>query len=313
MIHISGIRIENGVITCEGITLEGANLSDVISGIQNDLQNHIEDTSTHGTTGDIVGTTDEQTLTNKTINASNNTISNIDHTTLTNIGTNSHAQIDTHIGSTSNPHSVTLNQANTAQSLLTTTGDIMTYDSGVGSVERLAGSTSGLKTSLYLRPDANSKPSWDTRKWAFRRFSNADSPYSIAATVNTFYFVDEVNAGEGNFNGPFSTVGSSCTIRYSAATDGYHRAFLWNVSMCAGCSLANHLLQFIFHALNGSVGDTLQLITSTTQRENISFSMIIQPITSPSLSEYDFRVSVADLTTNSTIRIYSFQSSVIEI
>lgn len=31
----------------------------------------------------------------------------INHTTLSNIGTNTHAQIDTHVGSTSNPHSVT--------------------------------------------------------------------------------------------------------------------------------------------------------------------------------------------------------------
>jgi len=30
----------------------------------------------------------------------------IDHTKLSNIGTNTHAQIDTHVGSTSNPHSV---------------------------------------------------------------------------------------------------------------------------------------------------------------------------------------------------------------
>ncbi len=34
----------------------------------------------------------------------------IDHTKLSNIGTNTHAQIDTHVGSTSNPHSVTAAQ-----------------------------------------------------------------------------------------------------------------------------------------------------------------------------------------------------------
>lgn len=36
--------------------------------------------------------------------------SQIDHTTLSNIGTNSHAQIDSHIANTNNPHSVTIDQ-----------------------------------------------------------------------------------------------------------------------------------------------------------------------------------------------------------
>jgi hypothetical protein len=39
-----------------------------------DLDAHTADTSAHGTTGDVVGTSDSQTLTNKTIVAANNTI-----------------------------------------------------------------------------------------------------------------------------------------------------------------------------------------------------------------------------------------------
>lgn len=56
---------------------------------QTDLNNHITDTSTHGVSGDIVGTTDSQTLTNKTIDADDNTISNIDNAAI-----KSNAEID---------------------------------------------------------------------------------------------------------------------------------------------------------------------------------------------------------------------------
>ena len=50
-----------------------------IDEVDGNLDSHILDTTTHGTTGNIVGTTDAQTLTNKTINGNNNTISNLEH------------------------------------------------------------------------------------------------------------------------------------------------------------------------------------------------------------------------------------------
>lgn len=48
------------------------------------VSTHESDTSTHGVTGDIVGTTDAQTLTNKTISGSSNTLTNIANSSLTN-------------------------------------------------------------------------------------------------------------------------------------------------------------------------------------------------------------------------------------
>ena len=45
----------------------GNTIADRIGAVAGDLSNHISDTSAHGVTGDVVGTTDTQTLTNKTL------------------------------------------------------------------------------------------------------------------------------------------------------------------------------------------------------------------------------------------------------
>ena len=47
--------------------------------LDSDLTTHISDTSTHGVSGNILGDSDSQTVTNKTIDADNNTISNLAH------------------------------------------------------------------------------------------------------------------------------------------------------------------------------------------------------------------------------------------
>lgn len=47
-----------------------------------DLTDHIADTSAHGVSGDVVGTSDAQTLTNKSINASSNTITNLSNSSI---------------------------------------------------------------------------------------------------------------------------------------------------------------------------------------------------------------------------------------
>lgn len=73
------------------------------------------------------------------------------HTALTDIGTNTHAQIDTHIANTSNPHSVTKVQigltnvtddAQIAESIGNTKGDIITF-TGPAAPVRLGVGTNG--------------------------------------------------------------------------------------------------------------------------------------------------------------------------
>lgn len=70
---INGATVSGNITVNSGITIDGRDIS--ADGAAFDA--HIIDTTTHGTTGDIVGTSDSQILTNKTIDSAYNTVSNI--------------------------------------------------------------------------------------------------------------------------------------------------------------------------------------------------------------------------------------------
>ena len=65
-----------GTTTVSG--LSGNTVQTVLEALKTFTDTHISDTTTHGTTGNIVGTSDSQTLTNKTIDVDSNTVSNIE-------------------------------------------------------------------------------------------------------------------------------------------------------------------------------------------------------------------------------------------
>lgn len=73
----------SGFITASSVTAtELGYLSGVTSAVQTQINDHLSDTTTHGTTGDIVGTSDAQTLTNKTIDGDDNTVQDLPDTAI---------------------------------------------------------------------------------------------------------------------------------------------------------------------------------------------------------------------------------------
>ena len=79
-ITINGATLTGNMTVNPGITVDGVDISVLSASVTADiadLATHIADTSTHGITSTIVGISETQTLTNKTIDASLNTVSNI--------------------------------------------------------------------------------------------------------------------------------------------------------------------------------------------------------------------------------------------
>jgi hypothetical protein len=80
----SGITVDGLEVSIDRATVDTwYDAAGSASSVGTDLSTHASDTSTHGV-GEIVGTSESQTLTNKTIDASNNTLSNISNSSLTN-------------------------------------------------------------------------------------------------------------------------------------------------------------------------------------------------------------------------------------
>lgn len=74
--------IPSAKATKTAIDAEATLRSSADTTLQSNLDTHAADTTTHGTTGDIVGTSDSQVLTNKTIDGDNNTVQDLPETAL---------------------------------------------------------------------------------------------------------------------------------------------------------------------------------------------------------------------------------------
>ena len=123
-------------------------------------------------------------------------LSNINHQLLQNAGTNTHAQIDAHIASTSNPHGVTINQV----SPTTTKGDIIVNNGG--SNVRFAAGTVG--QALIADPTTSTGLAWSNSLIIFdSHVSSNSNPHNttlnqvvlaqpLPVTAGTVYVADGV-------------------------------------------------------------------------------------------------------------------------
>ncbi len=118
--------------------------SGAASDVQDNLDTHTNASSgVHGVTGSVVGTSDSQTLTNKTIDASSNTLSNIANSSLTN------SSITVNGYSTSLGDSVTLDTDDVSE------GTAQYFTDARAKASAAALITGATKTNIVITGDAN--------------------------------------------------------------------------------------------------------------------------------------------------------------
>ena len=206
-------------VSGNGITLNGNEFSidttvtATVSHVSTEIGNHASDTSTHGVTGNIVGTTDSQTLTNKTLGSSTTLGANLD-------AANYHiTNLD---DPTSNQDAATKYYVDTEVSGVS--GNLTTHENATTGIHGVTGNIVGTSDGQTL-----------TNK-TIDGSSNTISNIANSSLVN-----DSIT-----INGELTALGSSVTLTTSDISEGTNQYFTENRAKdAAGYILENATLSNI--------------------------------------------------------------------
>jgi hypothetical protein len=280
---------------------------------QDALDAHAADTTTHGTTGDIVGTSDSQTLTNKTIDSDSNIITNIVDADIKSTaaiarskiaaGTSNHVIVNDGSGNLSSEASLAATRGGTGQSSYAV-GDLL-YADTTTTLTKLSPGTSG----KFLRSNGSgSAPSYESVSGAATNESELLENLSLAASVAsnalTISLKDQAGsdpsgssqirigfrnsiAATGTYNirsvssSLSVTVSSGSTLGFTAGFNEY--VYIYAIDNSGTVELAvvggAHLMDegsLVSSTAEGGAGgaDTRYTLYSTTARTNVPIRLI---------------------------------------
>ncbi len=146
-----------------------------------------------------------------------------DHTLLTNIGVNTHAQIDTHISSTSNPHSVTKTQV------------------GLGNVDNTADVDKPISTATQTGLDTKVSKSGDTMTGSLTVANLANSINSGDYPIQMLSNITSTGAARGLVLDTVNNLNTDGDKIFSVNTNGNERFYVGRENGVWGTKIHNHL------------------------------------------------------------------------
>ena len=268
-------------------------VDDEVSSVGGDLTTHENATTgIHGVTGNIVGTSDSQTLTNKTIDGGNNTLSNIDNGSLVN------SSIEINGYSTNLGSSVTLDTDDVSE------GSTRQYFTDERAVDAIAAAISGgVQTNISVTYNGT------TDKFDFVAENGvADSTTDdLDEGTNNLYFTDQraVDALEAvvpNFEAiEIDSVAKQVAAQASVPTASTNTAVSW-------AKADYRSAEFLVKIASGSHTEISKIVLTMDTSDNIAITEYAMVGTngdlgsvSADVSGSDVRLRVATLNNNSTV------------